>query len=364
MLNILIATSPDDSHAIYTKLALEKKGCNPVIWYTADFPIQQTHSFKIINHDVVWNAKGSNFQINNDKFDVVWYRRPKKPTISKSIDELDIKNSEKENAMLYQTFWENIAHHALWINPVKNARAANSKLLQLKIASKCGLEIPPTLISNNPTDIKLFLNKFGDNNVIYKPLFPLHWIRDREMRLTYTSKIKLADLPEDDVLQSTPGIFQKAIEKSYELRVTYFGSRAVAIKINSQIHKKGIMDWRYVPIDELPIEEYTLPAHVDTKCQALMKDLGLVFGCFDFIVTPDHQYIFLEINEAGQFLWVEDLDPNIKMLDIFTDFIIHRGNQFDKPKNVNVVSINDFRDEARSQIELALKTHQNTHHLN
>lgn len=366
MLNILIVTTPDDSHSVLVKLALEKKGCNPVIWYPSDFPIQQTHTFEIETEDkdIAWHARGSNFKVNNDQFDIVWYRRCKRPTLSKSINEDDIDNSEKENMMLYHSFWQVVASNALWINPVKNAKAANSKLLQLRTANNYGLKIPPTLISNDPYHIRSFIDKYGDDNVIYKSLYPLYWLNDEGVRLTYTSTIKRNELPSNDILQSTPGIFQQAIDKAYELRVTYFGELAVAVKINSQTHHKGTMDWRYVPIDELPIEEYTLPLDIDIKCQNLMKKLGLVFGCFDFIVTPDNDYIFLEVNEAGQFLWVEDLNPNIKMLDIFTDFIKNRGKNVSREKKVNVLSINDFKDEAKVMIENALKHHQNTHILN
>ena len=33
--------------------------------------------------------------------------------------------------------------------------------------------------------------------------------------------------------------------------------------------------------------------------------MGLNFGAFDFIVTPDNKYIFLECNPNGQWLWIE-----------------------------------------------------------
>jgi glutathione synthase/RimK-type ligase-like ATP-grasp enzyme len=31
----------------------------------------------------------------------------------------------------------------------------------------------------------------------------------------------------------------------------------------------------------------------------------LNFGCFDFIVTSNNDYIFLECNPNGQWLWIE-----------------------------------------------------------
>ena len=58
-----------------------------------------------------------------------------------------------------------------------------------------------------------------------------------------------------------------------------------------------------------------------------MASLGLKFGCFDFIVTPDGEYVFLEVNEAGQFLWIEGHCPELKMLSEFCHFILREGGQ-------------------------------------
>ncbi len=34
--------------------------------------------------------------------------------------------------------------------------------------------------------------------------------------------------------------------------------------------------------------------------------LGLPFGVFDFAVTPDGKWVFLECNAGGQYGWIED----------------------------------------------------------
>jgi glutathione synthase/RimK-type ligase-like ATP-grasp enzyme len=45
------------------------------------------------------------------------------------------------------------------------------------------------------------------------------------------------------------------------------------------------------------------------KCSVIkfVRDLGLTFGCLDFIVTPDDRLVFLEINPNGQWLWIQRL---------------------------------------------------------
>lgn len=39
----------------------------------------------------------------------------------------------------------------------------------------------------------------------------------------------------------------------------------------------------------------------------LTKTLGLAYGAIDMIVTPDGEYVFLEINPTGQYQWLEAL---------------------------------------------------------
>ena len=61
---------------------------------------------------------------------------------------------------------------------------------------------------------------------------------------------------------------------------------------------------------------------IKAQCQRMMKELGLLFGCIDLIVTPDGEYYFLEVNEQGQFLWIDDIAPSINMLEQFCAFLI------------------------------------------
>ncbi len=178
------------------------------------------------------------------------------------------------------------------------------------------------------------------------------------MRLTYTKEINLKQLPSDEVLQITPGIFQKKITKAYELRINFFGDCAITAKLKSQEHDRGKLDWRYVPITELKVEEFVLPDNIYKKCKAFMEQFDIVFGCFDFIVTPDNEYYFLEINEQGQFLWIEDSNPEIKLLDAFTDFLITGTKDFSWKKSETSLAIKDFREKMVSNKQIAIRNHK------
>lgn len=340
MVKVLIPTKHDDTHAQYVKLALAHKGHQGHIWYPGDFPSKQTYSFELLKQKAQWYSQGTEINFNAS-FDVVWHRRPERPKLYDLVHPEDQENAKKECGMFYQSFWELISPNAMWINPVNKIRAANSKLLQLKIASEIGLNIPPTIISNDPERIKSFIDQ-SEKKVVCKTLSPMHWINKNEFRLAYTREISKEDLPSYDILKMTPAIFQEKIQKLYELRITYFGNYPVAVKIHSQAHPKGEMDWRYMPSKTMMLEQYHLPDSVDQLCKLLMKKLGIVFGCFDFIVTPDYEYYFLEVNESGQFLWIEEINPEIKMLEIFTEFLINKNPLFKWEKTGGFISMHDF----------------------
>jgi glutathione synthase/RimK-type ligase-like ATP-grasp enzyme len=107
-----------------------------------------------------------------------------------------------------------------------------------------------------------------------------------------------------DLIRISPGIFQGRIPKSYELRVTVVGPRMFVGKIDSQSNNETRVDWRHKPFEIEP-EPIQLAPVIEAKIHALMKFFGLVYGALDFIVTPEGQHIFLEVNPAGQYMWVE-----------------------------------------------------------
>ncbi|CEK12218.1 hypothetical protein [Legionella hackeliae] len=328
-MKVLIPTEPDDGHAVLVKIALEKMGHQVRLLFTADQPTKQKNSVFITGENYQWkNADNYQLIMDND-YDVVWWRRARKPYLPKDfIHPKDYKFAVRENILFYESLTYNMAPDAWWINTKDASIRVNSKLLQLKIAAECGMNIPITLCSNNPKDIRQFLLKYDTGGVIYKPLCANFWFEEEQIRMSYTTKIKFLDLPGNKSLQLVPGIFQKEVRKKYELRITCFGDYIVAAKLNSQIHPDGQVDWRAIPDGEMAIEPYSLPSELEQKIRLFMQKLGIVFGSFDFIVTPENEYIFLEVNEQGQFLWIEEYNSEFKMLDIFVNFLINKSQKF------------------------------------
>ncbi len=357
-MKFLIPTEPDDTHAILVKIALENIGHRVRLVFTADQPTRQKNSVFIDNTSYQWKSTDKYHSILDNDYDVVWWRRARKPYLPKnSAHPDDYKFVVRENALFYESLTNNMAPDAWWVNTKVAATRANSKLLQLKVASDCGLSIPETLCSNDPHDIRYFLLRHETGGVIYKPLCSNFWFEDEKIKIAYTSKISFLALPTNKLLQQTPGIYQTEIKKKYELRVTCFGDYIVAAKLNSQAHDSGKIDWRAIPVGEMSVDPYTLPTRLEDQIRQFMRKMGLVFGSLDFVVSTDNDYIFLEINEQGQFLWLEEYNTELKMLDIFVNFLLSKSCQFHwDSKNVQH-SVALYKQEMMSMIDQNMKRH-------
>lgn len=83
------------------------------------------------------------------------------------------------------------------------------------------------------------------------------------------------------------------------------------IKIQSQQNHATKFDWRKDQIN-VDYEIFDLPDKIEQKLLRLHQKFEMFFGAYDFIVDPQGEYYFLEVNPAGQWLWMEEaLNLNI-----------------------------------------------------
>jgi hypothetical protein len=232
--------------------------------------------------------------------------------------------------------------HALWVSSPPHAIRANNKIHQLAVASRLGFAIPDSCIGNNAAMVQALLDEhahvalktlFGPSveleltfaqhvrkliyHLKYRKLFRKHRLNTfliHELRYKSTVSIWTRRLSAEDAagmleekVAACPVIWQEYIPKQLELRITVVGTKLFPCAIFSQeAHPDQHVDWRKDPL-AVRHEPYELPAEIAAKCLTLMAELGLQFGCIDLILTPSNEYVFLEINPFGQWLWVERL---------------------------------------------------------
>jgi hypothetical protein len=66
------------------------------------------------------------------------------------------------------------------------------------------------------------------------------------------------------------------------------------------------------------------------------------FCCFDFTVTPGGDHVFLEANQMGQFLWVEEKVPELPMLDTMCAFLMSGDRVFERGSLARRLSFGDY----------------------
>ena len=87
-----------------------------------------------------------------------------------------------------------------------------------------------------------------------------------------------------------------------------------------------------------------------------MRDLGIVFGCFDLIVTPEGEHVFLEVNQMGQWLFIEMM-TGLPMVDIISHFLLSGTEGFDwRDESRDNIRFSDLQDTVEGQLSQALET--------
>lgn len=328
-MKILIPTIQNDVHAAAVALVLRQMGHHPVRWFCQDMPEAASASFRI-GHETRHAPlrEGGQPLCDLQDVDVLWTRRVEAPVIKSSdVRSSDRQVAQHETAALVKGLMHAISDRSFAVNPYEASISVN-KLRQLQLAQELGLAVPETLISNDPGDIKAFLGQHESEGTIFKSFRPVTWDEATARASLYTHKVTLDLLPPDPFLQLSPGIFQAYVAKAFEVRVTCMGAELFSAQLDSQRTKAGVLDWRREDVNALPTRRLELPTEIAEKCRALLRRLGLVFGCIDFIVTPDGEYVFLEVNQMGQFLWVEEANPEFPMLQAFAEFLVSRDPDF------------------------------------
>lgn len=295
---ILIVSSERDEHAAAVATELRRLGVEQRLLDLAQFPerIGLVLSYEGgARTSVLLRGVGED-EIDLARVGAVWYRRPQPFVLAPELSRPS-----------HRTFAYNESHEAIaglwqvldvfWMNHPTRDEVAARKAHQLGVAAASGLAIPATLITNDPSEVRRFLAQRGPDGTIYKAFSATEqeW---RETRLVRDEELAVLDQ-----VRHAPVIFQEYVPARFDLRVTIVGDEVFAAAIHSQDTEYAV-DFR-IDMHRARIERHELPTEVAAGLAELMRQLGLVYGAIDMRLTPDGRYVFLEINPAGQWLFVE-----------------------------------------------------------
>lgn len=237
----------------------------------------------------------------------VWDRSSLSPGISDSIKSEDRQMARNEATHFLRSVRQ-ILQNRFWVNRYPDSSIASLKPYQLQVAQSVGLEIPRTLMTNEPAEVMEFYKACG-GQIIYKTFD--HFTREVEGGKylgIYTNRVQYEDLTARlDSIRVAPCIFQEYVAKHVELRITVVGKNIFAAEIYSQDSERSRDDWRRYDLQNVAHRACDLPTTLQTKILQMMQALNLVYGSIDMILTPDGRYVFLEVNPSGQWGWIEEL---------------------------------------------------------
>lgn len=307
-----IISIQDDLHAYAIKNAINASGraiCHII-------EVDQLSSYHHLNWDLddlsnsFIHIDGENIAIND--FSLVWWRRSRTKQLFNDVsyppDQTDLINNDCRSAFLGLFL---TAFKGKWISHPFYTERAGNKLLQLTEARNVGFITPRTLITQCPIELKKFCNSIKSKKIV-KPVSG-----GSQGQLLYTQFFDESNLNIDHSVKVSPAIYQEYIEGVCHIRLNIFGADCYAGMIQSTE-----LDWR--PNLNVPICKWSVPCDLSNRIQLILKNLSLEMGVIDIKLTSEGEYVWLEINPQGQFLFLEPL-TGTPYTEIFAKYLISQA---------------------------------------
>lgn len=323
--DIVIFTQSQDSHACAVDYVLQAMGHRPILFNTSE-------RCNGAHFSVSYEAQAIHLRIGDfvgplDRISSSWNRRVSRTSNLPDFTHPADRSYLQDNAHSILMGLLRLLDQRFAVNPIASCRVYSNKLAQLEAAAASGFRIPKTIISNKYEDIDDFLGSV--NEACFKSYFARGWLTDSGPVHAMTTRLRRGQIPDKESYELMPHIYQEFIPKKAEYRLTVFGLYAAAVKIDtSRLDSAAKIDWRANPLYRNAMSHCELPTQVVDAARKVMRALGLRFGTFDIAETADGEFVFFEVNEEGQWLWVELSCPEAPLLQPFCEFLVSADDNF------------------------------------
>lgn len=297
---VLVLSGPDDSTTDAVVAELAERGAPIARMDLGDFPSRMTMRARLVHGRWQGELSAADRSVELADVGAVYYRRPTRFTFPDGLSEADAIFAATEAQFGLGGVLATL--DVLWVNNPAKTAFAEYKPIQLRVAADSGLTVPRTLVTNDHRAAQEFATAI-DRQIVCKTLSSLVLSEDGQPRITYTTPIDPANVAPDS-LATTAHLLQERIPKRHDARVTIVGDRPFAVAIHAGTDAARI-DWR-ADYDELNYTPIDPPEHIVASMSRYLRAFGLTFGAFDFTVTPQGDWVFLECNPSGQWLWLQE----------------------------------------------------------
>lgn len=291
MMNVLVCTAStiDDPGLGLVTNAIEARGGKTFRLETDRFPAQLKMTMAWDNEDRMLVSDGKR-EFDLSRVSSVWISGME--TGLKFPDGPDSGHQEAIQAGSNSMIWGMLESlKAFKLDPPESLRRAPYRPRQLQLAREVGLEIPRTIITNSPDQVRKFAATCK-HGVIAK-------------MVDSTGRIETEHSLEG--LSSCPVIFQESVPKALELRITVVGTQVFIAAVESASSTDGADDSRRDNRDLKGFQRFDrCPKSILQRLLAMLTRLGLNFATVDLILTPDGRYVFLEFNTSSGFAFIEN----------------------------------------------------------
>lgn len=182
--------------------------------------------------------------------------------------------------------------------------AASDKLRQLRMAERSGLRVPETRVSNDPVSVRTLAARH-EGGLVAKMLHAFAVPTPDGPQVVHTARVRPDDLHDLAGLAAAPMVFQQAVQAVREVRAVIVGERVLAAALPRDPSEP--VDWRREALRLAGRWRPTqLPERTERGLLSLARRLGLAHGSADLLEDAYGRLWFLELNPAGEWLWLEE----------------------------------------------------------
>jgi hypothetical protein len=316
MKQFLILAEYIDVHADYVSWALKAAGYEATL-------VNSSHDNCAADTTLYLEDASDGFTSTDwDNAEAAWCRRlPQRSPLDKHLDENQKFSVGEERRF---TKWLIEMQHAScplrWINTPAAVLLPENKFIQLKTARSLGISVPRTLITAQPERFRAFLRNEG--RVVAKPLSGYSWEHESDVSLTFATILdgaRAAELSDEDIAHCVT-MYQQCIDKVADIRIVVMGADMFAYKITQEGEQHFDVRLGFYQENHLKYQGIQIPARLKRRISDLMDSLRINFASADFVLQADGEWVFLDLNPNGQWLFVEESFPESRAGQKFCSF--------------------------------------------